>query len=108
MRWYGGEGGTGRIYSRSRSLSFVLHLPLLSSHDMSSFTPVPLDHFDSVFGSLIGAPLPRPLRLAAADPAYPPELSSVALGGSITGVSDDFFADAINLLSVHVSCPSAS
>lgn len=31
------------------------------------------------------------------------ELSSVALGGSVVSVSDEFFADAFNLLLVEVS-----
>jgi hypothetical protein len=34
------------------------------------------------------------------------EVSSVALGGKIVSFSDEFFADASNLLKVHVSSPN--
>jgi hypothetical protein len=34
------------------------------------------------------------------------EVSSVALGGKIVSFSDEFFAEASNLLKVHVSSPS--
>uniref|UniRef100_A0A0K3CJT1 BY PROTMAP: gi/647399996/emb/CDR45051.1/ RHTO0S10e04544g1_1 [Rhodosporidium toruloides] n=1 Tax=Rhodotorula toruloides TaxID=5286 RepID=A0A0K3CJT1_RHOTO len=52
--------------------------------DTGAARPIPLDQFDSVFGSLI-------------------ELSSEALGGKAVDVSDEFFCAAQNLLKVPPS-----
>ena len=88
-----------------------------------SFDRIPLDAFSSVFGTQTGQQLipvilvPRPdvrchtclwARISSRRSlgfvrAATIELSSVALGGKIISVSDEFFAEAENLLKVEVS-----
>lgn len=66
-----------------------------------SYQPIPLDAFADTFGNTTGELRPfhrQPfLKIALL------ELSSVALGGKIVNVSDEFFAAACHLLLVEVS-----
>ncbi len=70
-----------------------------------SFERVPLDSFKDAFSTAIGiCHTPVVPFIDITDPYYRnAELSSVALGGSICSVSDEFFAEANHLLLVEVS-----
>ncbi|KAH9931066.1 allantoicase [Epithele typhae] len=65
-----------------------------------SYSTVPLEDFKSVFSTAIGTPvvslITPPLLITPNQ-----ELSSVALGGRVVAVSDDFFAEAFHLLLVE-------
>lgn len=64
---------------------------------------VRLDEFDQTFGQTTGEVdgLVRVRSMALI--ALLSELSSVALGARVSSVSDDFFAEASNLITIEVS-----
>lgn len=78
-----------------------------------SYTQIPLEKFQETFSTAIGASdlliLPLFARLGTSTHAKSAscvtELSSVALGGEIVSVSDEFFAEAFHLLQVEVGIP---
>lgn len=67
-----------------------------------SFEQIPLEDFTKAFSSTIGAyvGLSKPERPLTSHL----ELSSVAIGGQVVSVSDEFFAEAFHLLLVEVIC----
>lgn len=69
-----------------------------------TYQNIPLEQFSGVFESTTGKPLclfcMSDVVLKTGDNA---ELSSVALGGKVIKVSDEFFAAAYHLLLVEVS-----
>jgi hypothetical protein len=74
-----------------------------------SYESIPLEQFQQVFkdtstGELqLLLSLVEPLSEIAHVRIISLEVSSVALGGKIVSFSDEFFAEASNLLKVHVS-----
>jgi len=62
-------------------------------------TIISLEKFQEELSSYIGLIVPHPLNIAH---AFYLELSSVALGGKVMSVSDEFFAKAVNLIEVEV------
>lgn len=67
-----------------------------------SYERIPLEQFQEVFGAIsTGEPLSFS-QLAYLVDAHPAEISSVALGGRAVRWSDEFFAEASNLLKVEV------
>ena len=73
---------------------------------MIKYTSIPLDDFQLKLGSAgtgeDDKPLSPPLPPLTPGCSSFPEISSVALGGKVIAVSDDFFADVANLLKVEV------
>ncbi len=72
-----------------------------------SYNRIPLDDFKDPFSTSIGKSdnrsQPRvPLKPVRFRRTNNPELSSVALGGHVVSVSDEFFAEAFHLLLVEV------
>lgn len=65
------------------------------------YTRIPLDKFTETFSTATGTTISRIADRAQL--TVNQELSSVALGGQIISVSDEFFAEAFNLLLVEVS-----
>lgn len=75
---------------------------------MLKYTVVPLDDFQPKLGAAGTGPTIRALSVSPAPHLTTStfihiELSSVALGGKVVAVSDDFFADVSNLLKVEVT-----
>jgi hypothetical protein len=68
---------------------------------MSFLLPVALDEFSQTFSGYIGDSCDA-LSLSLADRLWVQEISSVALGGRVIAVSDEFFAEAFHLLLVEV------
>jgi hypothetical protein len=66
---------------------------------------VPLEQFPQVFGTDIGIKHALPPSDFSPDIHLYLELSSVALGGRVVSVSDDFFAEAFHLLLVEARHP---
>jgi len=69
-----------------------------------AYEKVPLEDFKTAFGTQIGSydHLKFTLRTLT-DWQRRTELSSAALGGKVTSVSDDFFVEAYHLLLVEVN-----
>ena len=67
-----------------------------------SFERVSLDKFAETFSTTIGTCVTRVFPESPADNTARAELSSVALGGQVCSVSDEFFAEAYQLLLVEV------
>jgi allantoicase len=66
-----------------------------------SFQQISLDRFSGTFATFIGM-YDRQYRCFKSKLMPYAELSSIALGGQIVSVSDDFFAEAFHLLLVEV------
>jgi allantoicase len=66
-----------------------------------AYKVVPLEDFSKEFGSTIGQ-LSKIIIPSSTELAFT-ELSSVSIGGQVVHVSDEFFAEAYQLLLVEVS-----
>ena len=67
------------------------------------FERVPLDQFSTTFGTSIGTHWTLTRHSFTQTLPSSAELSSVALGGKVESCSDEFFAEAFQLILVEVS-----
>lgn len=102
-----GRGSPREVALHPTSLSRA-HLRRLGPQPaIMSYKHIPLDDFKDVFSTTIGKSRSRYQSRVSLKPVrfrrtHNPELSSVALGGQVVSVSDDFFAEAFHLLLVEV------